>query len=465
MLRFTSQYGKFFQCLLLGLVLLLGNTPRASAAAIAAETGATAFPKPVGSYADDAIPGIGEKLAQRIKSEPFNLIASLIFLCAIVHTFLASRFMAISHRFQHKFEALALDKSPGHASAVTLDKLEFRANLFHFLGEVEAVFGIWLIPLAIAIVFTHGWSAMVLYISGVSFAEPVFVVVIMAIASTRPVLQLAEQCLAKFASLGGGGTSAWWFSILTVGPLLGSLITEPAAITICALLLLRRFYALQPGFTLRYATLGLLFVNISVGGTLTHFAAPPVVMVAHTWNWGFVFMLTHFGWKAVVGILVANTLCFLKFRGEMAALAPLKESAGAAERSIPLQVTLTHLAFIAWTVLVAHYPALVVLGFLFFLAYVQATGRHQQEISLRSPAMVDRSRAGQPAAMAPHARLHGSDLRQRQRRDHFPRLSRAQSLRRSEIRGRRRCRGGRRSHGHRKCPQSRRPVHPSIAVR
>jgi hypothetical protein len=55
--------------------------------------------------------------------------------------------------------------------------------------------------------------------------------------------------------------------------------------TICALLLSRRFYSLNPSIGLKYGTLGLLFVNISVGGTLTHFAAPPVVMVAHTWNW------------------------------------------------------------------------------------------------------------------------------------------------------------------------------------
>ncbi|MGB8352668.1 MAG: putative Na+/H+ antiporter [Chthoniobacteraceae bacterium] len=391
MLKFTRQYGRFFQYLILGLMLILGDTSRASAASIESPAGTTVthFPRPVSSYADDDMPGIGSKLIHRIKSEPFNIVASLIFLCAIIHTFLASRFMAVAHRYQHQFEALALDYDKSSASAsATLDRLEFRAHVFHFFGEVEAVFGIWLIPLAIAIVLAHGWSAMVHYISGVSFAEPVFVVVIMAIASTRPILHLAERCLAKFASLGGSSPSAWWFSILTVGPLLGSLITEPAAITICALLLLRRFYALKPGLTLRYATLGLLFVNISVGGTLTHFAAPPVVMVAHTWNWGFAFMLEHFGWKAVIGILVANTLCFLKFRGEMAALVPLKESGGAAERAIPIQVTLTHLAFIAWTVLVAHYPALVVLGFLFFLAYVQATGRHQQEISLRSPMLV-----------------------------------------------------------------------------
>jgi hypothetical protein len=57
-------------------------------------------------------------------------------------------------------------------------------------------------------------------------------------------------------------------AILTLGPLLGSFITGPAAMTICALLLRHRFYSLKPSESLKYATLGLLFVNISVGRKL-----------------------------------------------------------------------------------------------------------------------------------------------------------------------------------------------------
>ena len=67
--------------------------------------------------------------------------------------------------------------------------------------------------------------------------------------------------------------------------MLGSFITEPAAMTICALLLARQFYDLEPSPRLRIATIGLLFVNVSIGGTLTHFAAPPVLMVARAWGW------------------------------------------------------------------------------------------------------------------------------------------------------------------------------------
>ena len=169
------------------------------------------------------------------------------------------------------------------------------ARVLHFLGEVEAVFGIWCLPLFILLAARAGWSTTLDYLNHkVSYVEPVFVVVIMAIASTRPILQLAERCLRFFARLGGGRPAAWWLAILTLGPVLGSLITEPAAMTISALLLAKQFYALKPRPRFAYATLGLLFVNISVGGVFTHFAAPPVLMVAGPWGWNTPFMVTPF---------------------------------------------------------------------------------------------------------------------------------------------------------------------------
>src|SRR5262249_43322639 len=145
-------------------------------------------------------------------------------------------------------------------------QVSFVAELFHFLGEVEAIFGIWVVPLLIAIGADKGWSVARDYLSyGVNFTEPLFVVVIMTIAARRPVFKLSEQSMALLAGLGRGKPVAWWFSILTVGPILGSFITEPAAMTISALLLAEKFYQARPSTTFRYATLGLLFVNISVG--------------------------------------------------------------------------------------------------------------------------------------------------------------------------------------------------------
>ena len=123
------------------------------------------------------------------------------------------------------------------------------------------------------------------------------------------------------AALGGGTPAAWWLAILIVGPLLGSFITEPAAMTICALLLARQFYDLEPSRALKYATLGLLFVNVSIGGTLTHFAAPPVLMVARPWDWDLAFMLSHFGWRAMLAIVVSTLVLLRGVQTRAAALA------------------------------------------------------------------------------------------------------------------------------------------------
>jgi len=144
----------------------------------------------------------------------------------------------------------------------------------------------------------------------------------MAMAVSRPIQEFAERLLGFVAGAGRHSPAAWWLAIPTIAPLLGAFINEPAAMTIAASLLARKFYALRPSLRLRHGTLGLLFVNISVGGTLTHFAAPPVLMVAREWQWDLPYMLAHFGWRAVLGI-VAATLAyyFIRFGSDTAKLA------------------------------------------------------------------------------------------------------------------------------------------------
>jgi len=351
-----------------------------------------AFPTPLETYADSGVTSIGAKLMGRIQADPFNLVASLIFLAAIIHTFLAAKFRQISHRLEHDYEHL-FKHPPTSPEEIKnhnrkLDHKKFWSVVFHFLGEVEAVFGVWLIPLTAAIVFMKGPEVAKHYINGVNFTEPIFVVVIMAIASSRPILYFAEGALQKVADLGKGTPAAWWLAILTVGPILGSFITEPAAMTICALLLVNKFFKLQPSMGLRYATIGLLFVHISIGGTLTHFAAPPVVMVASRWEWDTLFMLKNFGWKSVLSILIANTAVFLYFRKELFALRPNTEDENRPQAGVPTSIVLIHLLFIVFVVYAAHYAAMVVLGFMFFLAFVAATERNQDVLSLRGPVLV-----------------------------------------------------------------------------
>ena len=281
----------------------------------AAPEGGTAieFPRKLQSYNDDHFESIAKRLW--LRADLFNVVATLIFFLAIVHTFLSSKFMAIAHRLEHEH------KERQERGEVDAKSVSHGAELFHFLGEVEAIFGIWAIALVAAIIVFFDWSTAKYYLNHrVNFTEPLFVVVIMTLAATRPILKLSETVMQKIANRLGGSLTAWWFTILTFGPILGSFITEPAAMTISALLLGKKFYELDPPENFKYATLGLLFVNISVGGTLTHFAAPPVLMVASPWDWGTVFMLKRFGLKAVGGILIANGLYYFMYRKHLRTL-------------------------------------------------------------------------------------------------------------------------------------------------
>lgn len=276
---------------------------------------APVFPPSLSSYGDSDAGGIVAILGNRIRQEPFNVVASLIFLCAIIHTFLTGRFMVIAHRWAHDHDGKI------KKGLAPRDSVHHGAELFHFFGEVEAVFGIWATILVGAIVLFFDWPTAKSYIlTQVNFTEPMFVAVIMVLAASRPILKVSEGFMWKIASLLGSTLNAWWWTILTVGPILGSLITEPAAMTIAAMLLAEKFFVLSPSKKFKYATLGLLFVNISVGGTLTSYAAPPVLMVAAPWQWDTAFMLIHFGWKAALGILAANLSYFLMFRSELKAL-------------------------------------------------------------------------------------------------------------------------------------------------
>ncbi|HET6897276.1 MAG TPA: putative Na+/H+ antiporter [Vicinamibacteria bacterium] len=342
------------------------------------------FPTPLDTYPAVAGASLWETLAAR--ATPFNVAATLIFAFAIVHTFLAKRFLVLAHRAQDRHDGM--ESKAGRPPSPSV-----RAAVLHFLGEIEVVFGLWGLPLVLTITWFHGWGAAQGYIDGtVDFTEAIFVVVIMALASTRPVMAVAEAVLGRVAILAGGGPAAWWLSILALGPILGSFITEPAAMTICALLLRRQFYARGPSPRLAYATLGLLFVNVSIGGTLTHFSAPPVLMVASRWQWDTPYMLVHFGWKAVAAILVSTAAYALALRRDLLALAPAPATRPGGDdpgvRSLPAWVVIVHLGFMAFTVAQAHHPTLFVAAFLFFLGFASATSSFQNPVDLKAPLLV-----------------------------------------------------------------------------
>lgn len=305
-----------------------------------------------------------------MQDSTFNLLATAIFGLAILHTFFAPQVARLAH----------------HVKNPTL------AMLVHYLGEVELIFGIWAILLLGSMAWYFDIPTAVEYIHHrVVFTEALFVFVVMAMAATRPVLFVAERLLGYLAAWGKSSVSAWWLVILGVSPFLGSFITEPAAMTVASLLLAKYVYVHRPTLRFAYATFGLLLVNISVGGALTHYAAPPILMVAQPWQWDTAHVFMLFGWKAILGVAVATGLYFALFRKELQRLDGVQKTSQTQQASpqpIPWWVIAVHILFLAWTVLTAHYPELFIGGFIFFLGFMQATDAYQNPLHLRAPLLV-----------------------------------------------------------------------------
>ncbi len=291
-----------------------------------------------------------------------ELIGAILFALALIHIFSTKYFEHLAHT------------RPAHA------------GIWHFLGEVEVVFGFWAMVLIVAFLIIDGKQVATTYLEQQSFTEPMFIFAIMVIAGSRPILQFAMLCVKTIARLiPWSDGKAFYFVTLSFVPLLGSFITEPAAMTLAGLILLDHYYSKGITTRLKYVTLGVLFVNVSIGGTMTTFAAPPILMVASKWGWDFTFMFTTFGWKAVLVVLVNALVATFLFRRELSDM--LYEEQPQQTRT-PLPVLLIHLFFLVGVVVFAHHPEVFMGLLLFFIGFAHAYERYQDRLILREGLMV-----------------------------------------------------------------------------
>jgi len=289
-------------------------------------------------------------------------VSAAIFAIALVHTFSTKFFERLAH------------SQPNHA------------GVWHLLGEVEIVFGFWAMVLIAAIAIVGSSTQATDYLDSRNFTEPMFVFAIMVIAGTRSILQWSRAgvvAIARFVPM--PGAVGFYFTTLAVVPLLGSLITEPAAMTLAALMLRDRVFAAGVSSRLKYATIGALFVNVSIGGTLTSFAAPPVLMVAAKWQWDSLYMLTHFGWKAAVAVGVNALVVATIFREELARLPRKVEASGDA---VPFWVGAVHALLLFGVVALAHHPAAFMGLLLLFMGIATAYPQYQDRLILREGLLV-----------------------------------------------------------------------------
>lgn len=300
----------------------------------------------------------------------------MLFGLAVLHTFSVKRLEILAHRRP--------EGSP-------------LRNVLELLGEVEVVFGLWAGLLLIGVASLEDPQRAIALLEGrllerkIDFTEPAFVFAIMTMAASRPILEVATRLVRWVAAkLPVPNHLSFFATALVLGPLLGGFITGPAAMTVTALILKRRFFDHGMPERFAYATVGVLFVNVSIGGTLTNFAAPPVLMVARTWNWDVAFMLGHFGWKAAIAVLINAAGLTFFFREELARLAERARTSPSPvdPRPVPLWLIVAHVAILAGVVLYAHHMVVFLGLLLFFLGVVDVTGEFQDELKLREALLV-----------------------------------------------------------------------------
>lgn len=272
--------------------------------------------------------------------------------------------------------------------AQSFPKGSFSRSLLHILSEVEIVFGLWVSLFFLTVTFRGEALGLVWYLQKLSFSEPIFIFVIMLISATRPIMGLAYEIikitspLLQRLSMQKGHADL--LVILILGPLSGSVITEPAAMTVTAILIFSLLP--KPNSYFLHAVLAVMFVNVSVGGALTHFAAPPILMVAKNWGWDSRFVFQHLGWKCILIVIINACLLLFFVKNRKYKVSPLSEDRK--KESPPLWVLAGSLLFLLAAILLSHHALGLVAAFILFLGFAHLTRQHQSRLRFRESLLV-----------------------------------------------------------------------------
>lgn len=332
---------------------------------------------PLREYEGEPSGPTSEEILYRAEKAPLNIFSSVIFILAVLHILSVRKISLLAKKIKPDTELK-----------------KFFIEILHFLGEVEIVFGIWVIPLVICITTFYNWETAVDYLNSRNYTEAIAVVVIMSIAASKPIVYIVEKIIGFIAHSFGNTLSAWWLSLMIIGPLLGAFITEAGAMILTAVLLTKKFYDMRPSPKLSYASLGLLFTNVSLGGIITVFASPPALLAAHAWKWDSFYMFFTFGFKAIIAIALSSFFYYWLFKDEFKGLEKSFSSANQSEETkfknepIPCFVFIGNLIFLFGVAYNVHLPVIFIGLYLFYLGFYQATSAFQGELHLRSALLV-----------------------------------------------------------------------------
>lgn len=187
-----------------------------------------------------------------------------------------------------------------------------------FITHPESAMVMWATVLLGVQWWGSGSTGVIKYVSRLHLIEPIYVATILIVCSTPSLIRSIRWTIFSVAHRLPVNTPMTFFVLaIVLGSLSGSIITEPAAMTLMCTIIGDTFLTSTRSDPFKYAVLGLILVSVSIGGALTPFSAPPIVMVATAWGWTLPVILRNFALPVIVSIVASTVIITMIFRREL----------------------------------------------------------------------------------------------------------------------------------------------------
>lgn len=314
-------------------------------------------------------------------SFPLQLGATFFFILSVIHAFLTPRLYNMYLRIRHQ-KILFPERKKKYLVLTEITRM---------FSRIELVMLLWSVPFLLWFVYSENYKVMIGYLTSRNYMASLFIIVMMILVESNPIIYLSETLLNRLVQkIGKHSPVAWWWVILLVSPMLSSLLKETGAMVIATMLLIRKFYIHNPSKKFAYATMGLLFSNISIGGLLTITSSRAMFMIMPTLKWSSHFIWAHFTWKAFLAILFSTTIYYLYFKKELKEFVKTDAQQEDNNESIkaPWWVVCIHICFV-WALLQCKTsPVLIISVFLCYLCFRCFTYSYQNIIDVNKACLI-----------------------------------------------------------------------------
>lgn len=303
-------------------------------------------------------------------SVPLQIGALACFILSIVHIFMIPVFARLYRNYQNKRIAFPEDWK----------RFLWLGEWYRLMSTIELVFLLWSVPLFFWFLYTEGYKGTMAYLNTRNYTFSMFIIVMWLLLGSKPISYAVEHAFAKIANIGRQSPKSWWLTVMFVAPLSTIFLRETGAIIIATTLLAKYFYDLSPSTRFSYATMGLLFSNVSIGGLLTTSSSRSLSMILRTLRWDNYEVMTHFGWKALLAICLSTTVYYYLFRREFHHFPRKIEHIINAGRKIPIWIICVHIAMAFAAMRFRSAPVLMGGVCIFYVFFHRLTVFYQNKI-------------------------------------------------------------------------------------